>query len=257
MVSCNKSKIIRILISPHFVTQNGDGKMRQKVVGYMRTSTKTNVGENKDSDKRQLRTIKNFCKAQDFNLVETFYDKNISGTKPLNERPELLNAVDYCVENNIEIIVVEHSDRFARELVVQETIKLKLNLKNIRVICCDNLDFDGGTLFRQISGAINQHNKELLVERLRVSRISKREENYKKKIKTLQGVGKCEGAPQHYLNEDHNMIKIIKKLRNQDKWSYRQIAKYMNIEYGMVNQNDNMLHASQVKRIVEYKSKWR
>ena len=39
-----------------------------------------------------------------------------------------------------------------------------------------------------------------------------REENNKLKIKTLQGVGKCEGAPQHYLNEDANMIKIIKKL---------------------------------------------
>ena len=109
--------------------------MKTKCVGYMRTSTKTNVGENKDSDKRQMRTIKNFCKTQKYNLVETFYDKNISGTKPLDERPELLRAAEYCVENKIEIIVVEHSDRFARELVVQETIKLSLNLKNIRVIC--------------------------------------------------------------------------------------------------------------------------
>lgn len=231
--------------------------MKTKCVGYMRTSTKTNIGESKDSDKRQLRTIKTFCKSQKFNLVETFYDKNISGTKQLKERPELLKAVEYCVENNIGIIVVEHSDRFARDLVVQETIKLTLNLKSIKVICCDNLDFDSGTLFRQISGAINQHNKELLVERLRVSRESKRIDNYKIRNRTLQNTGKCEGTKQHYRVEESDMIKIIKKLRNQDKWSFRRISKYMNIEYGMVNQNDNALHASQVKRIVEYKSIWR
>ena len=170
----------------------------------MRTSTKTNIGESKDSDKRQLRTIKTFCKSQKFNLVETFYDKNISGTKQLKERPELLKAVEYCVENNIGIIVVEHSDRFARDLVVQETI-----------------------------------------------------DNYKIRNRTLQNTGKCEGTKQHYRVEESDMIKIIKKLRNQDKWSFRRISKYMNIEYGMVNQNDNALHASQVKRIVEYKSIWR
>jgi len=231
--------------------------MNTKCVAYLRTSTKTNIGENKDSDKRQLRTIKNFCKSQKFNLIETFYDKNISGTKPLNERPELLNAVEYCVENNIEIIVVEHSDRFARDLIIQETIKLSLNLKNIKVVCCDNLDFDSGTLFRQISGAINQHNKELLVERLKVSRESKRDDNYKIRIRTLQNIGKCEGARQHYREEETDMIKIIKKLRNQDKWSFRRISRWMNTKYGMVNQNDNALHASQVKRIVEYKSIWR
>ena len=81
--------------------------------------------------------------------------------------------------------------------------------------------------------------------------------NYKIRNRTLQNTGKCEGAKQHYRGEESDMIKIIKKLRNQDKWSFRRISKYMNIEYGMVNQNDNALHASQVKRIVEYKSIWR
>ena len=54
--------------------------MNTKCVAYLRTSTKTNIGENKDSDKRQLRTIKNFCKSQKFkhSMTRTLVEQNHS-----------------------------------------------------------------------------------------------------------------------------------------------------------------------------------
>jgi DNA invertase Pin-like site-specific DNA recombinase len=233
-----------------------------KCIGYMRTSSQTNVGSEKDSGKRQQRAIKSFCKSKRYTLAETFYDENVSGSSAMKDRPQLLDAVAYCVENNINTIVVENSDRFSRSLMNQEVMLLELAKKEINVICCNNENFSGAqesnVMFRQIGGAFNQYQKDLLVGRLRESRDNKRLENKKlrqRKYTTLAGDGKCEGAPQYYMNVDNGkMVKEIKKMYQRKSHSLRQIAYHMLWKYNMVNKNGMVLSATQVKRIVEYKS---
>ena len=232
------------------------------VIGYMRTSSQTNVGVEKDSGKRQLRTIKSFCKSKKYKLADTFYDENVSGSSAMNDRPQLLNAVAYCVENNVKTIVVENSDRFSRSLMNQEVMLLALVGKGIDVVCCNNENFSSATessvMFRQIGGAFNQYQKDLLVGRLRGSRDNKKEENAKlrkRKYTTLSGEGKCEGAPQHYVNvEDGKLVNEIKKMYQRKTHSLRQIAYHMLWKYDMRNKNDMVLSAAQISRIVKYKS---
>jgi DNA invertase Pin-like site-specific DNA recombinase len=56
-------------------------------IGYMRTSSATNVGEGKDSEARQRKAIEGYAKSAGFVVVEWFYDKAIRGADAITERP--------------------------------------------------------------------------------------------------------------------------------------------------------------------------
>jgi len=226
-----------------------------KVVAYARTSSQTNVGKYKDSDKRQLRAIKSYCKNNKMEIAKSFYDANVSGSLPMDERKQFTLAIDFCVENNITTIVVENSDRVARDLVIQETIFMKCKSLSLKVICCDNPTlFDTGNQFiRQLYGAINQHHKDSIVARLKTARDNKKKDNKKKRIKTLTGDGKCEGAPQFYKSKYPRVVMKIKKLRNQEKMSLSAISRWIKDNYGIVNKNGDRLDPTQVRRIINYK----
>jgi DNA invertase Pin-like site-specific DNA recombinase len=238
----------------------------RKCIGYLRTSSQTNVGAEKDSGARQLRAIKSFCKNKKYTLAETFYDENISGSKSLMERPQLLVAVQYCWENNIDTIVVESSDRFSRDLMVQENLLGAMQNRNINVFCSNNDRLSStdttDTFQRHIQGATNQYTKDQIVARLRVSRENKKVENKRKRTRktmTLQGKGKCEGAPQFYstLHKGY-LVAMVKKLRSQDKWSLNDISYFLKTKYSIVNSKGNQISRAQISRILEYKSiRWR
>lgn len=62
-------------------------KKMTEAVAYLRTSSATNVGQDKDSDKRQLAAIHAFAKANGYNVTGIFYDAAVSGADPVHERP--------------------------------------------------------------------------------------------------------------------------------------------------------------------------
>ncbi len=53
----------------------------KKAVAYLRTSSRTNVGADKDSDKRQRAAIDAYAKASGYEIVATFYDAAVSGAE--------------------------------------------------------------------------------------------------------------------------------------------------------------------------------
>src|SRR4029453_18001938 len=58
-------------------------KERRKVVAYGRTSSATNVGADKDSEKRQRVAIEAFAKRASLDIVDWFYDPAVSGADPI------------------------------------------------------------------------------------------------------------------------------------------------------------------------------
>jgi hypothetical protein len=54
-----------------------------EAVGYLRTSSATNVGRDKDSDKRQRVAIEGFATAHDYIIVDRFYDAAVTGADAL------------------------------------------------------------------------------------------------------------------------------------------------------------------------------
>ncbi len=62
---------------------------KQPAVAYLRTSSATNVGPEKDSDKRQRAAIEAFAKRAGFEMVGEFNDAAVSGADAIDARPWL------------------------------------------------------------------------------------------------------------------------------------------------------------------------
>ena len=56
-----------------------------EAIAYLRTSSSTNVGSDKDSDKRQRAAIAAFARSNGFQVVGEFYDEAVSGSDPVTD----------------------------------------------------------------------------------------------------------------------------------------------------------------------------
>jgi len=70
--------------------------MDTNVVGYYRTSSNSNVGEDKDTKKRQQNAVMNYASSNGMNVVAEFYDKGVSGTKEILNRTSFMDMLNYC-----------------------------------------------------------------------------------------------------------------------------------------------------------------
>src|SRR3974390_419823 len=119
----------------------GRRKKPVEAVAYLRTSSSTNAGPDKDSDKRQRAAIAAFAKAHGYVIVDEFYDAAVSGADPVNERPGFKAMLDRVAGNGVRCIIVESPDRFARDLTVQLTGHDFLKSLNVELMPATAPDF--------------------------------------------------------------------------------------------------------------------
>jgi hypothetical protein len=86
--------------------------------GYLRTSSATNVGDDKDSDKRQKAAIEGAATASGHYVKQWFYDADVKGETPVNERPALMLMLNVLVGNGVRTVFVEDVGRFSRVVTV-------------------------------------------------------------------------------------------------------------------------------------------
>ena len=150
-------------------------KGKVKAYAYLRTSSATNVGADKDSDKRQMRAIEAYAEAAGFEIVGTYYDLAVSGTDPIDARPGMMALLDAVLSNGTRTIIVESPDRFARDAVVQELGHRMLRERGVELIPSTAPDYfttDTPTseLVRTILGAVNAFDRRQTVEKLKAAR---------------------------------------------------------------------------------------
>ena len=155
------------------------GKEDRKAVAYLRTSSATNVGMDKDSEKRQRAAIEAHAKAAGYNIVQTFYDDAVSGADPVRERPGFAALLERIEGNGVRAILVETANRFARDILVQETGWRFLKERGIDLIAADSPsafidDTPTSKMIRQLLGVISEFEKASLVARLASARKRKR-----------------------------------------------------------------------------------
>ena len=169
--------------------------MRRKkttpALAYLRTSSAANVGPDKDSDRRQRDAIRAFAFRAGFEVVGEFYDAAVSGADPVDARPGFRDMLTHIASNGVRTIIVETANRFARDLIVQETGHRMLRDLGIELIAADSPDsFVDDTptaiMVRQILGAVAQFEKAALVAKLKGARARVKAEK-----------GKCEGRKSH------------------------------------------------------------
>ena len=192
-----------------------------KAIAYFRTSSLTNVGADRDSVKRQRSAVETFAKAGGYEIIAEYSDDGVKGADPVNSRPGFAAMLQHIAGNGVRVILVETANRFARDLIVQETGWRFLQGLGITLIAADSPDAflddtPTAVLIRQVLGAVAQFEKAALVAKLRGARERKKRDT-----------GKC-GGRKTYVERDATMVALAKRLAryptNGRKRSLRDIA---------------------------------
>lgn len=185
-------------------------------VGYLRTSSGTNVGPDKDSEKRQRAAIQRFARRSGITVVEWFSDPAVSGADPIEQRPGFSALLDRIESNGVRLVLVEDASRFARDLMVQELGIIALTKLGVRIITASGDDLTDTSdpsrkMMRQIAGSFAEYEKARLVHKLRVAR---------ERIKAA--TGKC-GGRKTYAEARPEVVALAKELHGQ-RMSLRKIS---------------------------------
>jgi len=197
-----------------------------KVLGYIRVSTKLQ-SEKGNSLKLQSSKIKDYCRLNDFNLIEIYEDRGISGMS-IDKRDGYKEMVEYLTNNKIDGVVVWSLSRLGRKMkdVVEFMDTLKQNNINFFSIK-ENLSNNDkvGSLIMNILGSINEFEVEVIRERIKDVKRNKKEN------------GEVYGRLKYgWNNENGKLIKntyefsIIKRVKNLRSrgYSWRKIANRLN-----------------------------
>jgi DNA invertase Pin-like site-specific DNA recombinase len=218
-----------------------------EAVAYLRTSSTTNVGSDKDSDKRQRAAIASFAKRARFAIVDEFNDTAVSGADPIETRPGFAALLERIEGNGIRTVIVEDASRFARDLVTQELGLLILIKRGMRVITAAGDDLTDTSdpsrvMMRQIAGAFAQYEKARLVARLKRARDLKRERT-----------GKKVGGRKSHAERNPELVREARRLTRRSpkgkQLSLRQIATELE-RRGYLNERGVRFSAGSVQSMV-------
>jgi DNA invertase Pin-like site-specific DNA recombinase len=214
-----------------------------KAVAYLRTSSATNVGADKDSDKRQREAIGRCAKTFGYDIVQEFCDPGVSGKDAIEIRPGFSALLDRIESNGVRTVLVEDASRFARDLTTQELGIVALIARGVKVITAngDDLTVTDDPMkvaMRQIAGTFAQLEKARLVSKLKAARDRKK-----------AATGKCEGRKStKQLNPD--LVATVKKMRRYKKLSLREVSAAL-AEQGFLNERGKPYAAQSIKDMLE------
>jgi len=194
-------------------------RQRKPAIGYTRTSSAANVGDDKDSVLRQRKAIQAYANRAGYRIVAWFDDPAVKGADTIDVRPGFMGALEMIAGNGVRTVIVETANRFARDLIVQETGWKRLHSEGISLIAADSPDqfvdeTPTAVLIRQILGSVAQFDKAMTVAKLRGARERKRRKTG----------GKVEGR-KSYAEANPELVKLARQLSERTpKLSLRQIS---------------------------------
>ncbi len=218
----------------------------KNAVAYYRTSSAANVGEDKDSLRRQREAVIAYAKRNGIDIAEEFYDVAVSGADPIDERSDFSALLKRIQGNGIGVVLVEDPTRFARDLTVQLTGHELLKTHGVELVpvnCPDHFREDTPTavLVRQVLGAIAQFEKAQLVTKLRVARD-------RKSVVAGRRIEGRKPVPEEVVREARRLAR--RNPKSGKSRSYRQVASVL-AEMGHIQPNSGKPYgAESIKRML-------
>ena len=193
--------------------------MSTKAVIYARVSS---VGDRQNTD-RQVSDLTEYATFAKLTICKVF-EEHISGAKRNKERPILLQAIDYCKENNVSMLLVSELSRLGRNAfevlaTVKDLIDSGINLY-MQKEQLTLLDKDGSpTMFAPIMIATLSTCAQLERENIKFRLNSGRKLAIERGVKMGRKVGSTKTTEQK--REEHkDIIAYLKK-----GYSIRSVAK--------------------------------
>ena len=176
----------------------------------MKVAIYTRVSTNDQSVQMQSSDLKRYCDQRGFQVYKEYCDQGISGVK--DKRPALDELMDDAKKRRFDAVLCWRFDRFARS-----TKHLITALEEFRHLGIDFISYQenidtssplGKAMFTIVS-AIAELERNILLERVKAG------------LKRAKESGKILGRPRRV---DLNVMEL-KRLRDKEKLSFRQIAK--------------------------------
>ena len=186
---------------------------------------------------RQEHAIREFAIRAGWNIARVYREPH-TGTELI--RPEFEKLLGYSDKHQINVILIENSDRFARNLLVKLQLIEDLHKTGRRLIDADGNDLTDNSnpetvLFRHIKGAFDEYEKSKLVHRM-----------WAGKLRTGRYGGRKRFGSKSRLEQ--TMLRYILKLRREQELPYREIAERASLKFN----RDFTLH--QIRRFCETNS---
>jgi DNA invertase Pin-like site-specific DNA recombinase len=161
------------------VVNNGKITTICQIICLSENIVAANLGDDKDSGRRQLHAIDAYAKRAGIELVGTYHDEAVKGSDPIDTRPGFAAMLEALEANGTKTIIVETANRFARDLMVQEVGYAMLRARGIDLVAADSPssfldDTPTARLIRQVLGAVSEFEKAMLVAKLKGARDRKR-----------------------------------------------------------------------------------
>ena len=177
----------------------------------MRVVILARVSTDKQFYERQVVEIEQYCKSVGWDVAKIFANR-VSGTKKNEERPEIMEMLQYIEQNNIDKVCVLEISRLGRNTL--EALKV-IELLNERKVCLyiknynlETLDSEGNvnpitSLICTILLEISSMERHTIIERMSSGR-----DQY---IAKCRATGKKMGRPASYRKSDDTMREQYKK----------------------------------------------
>lgn len=188
--------------------------MNRKVAIYARVSTDGQTTDN------QLLELKNVLSKSGWDLVDTYIDEGISGSKGRDKRPELDRMLKDAVRRKFDVVMSWSVDRLGRSL--QDLLHLLSELHSMDIDLylhqqgIDTTTPAGKAMF-QMLGVFAEFERSMIQERVKAG------------LSRAKAQGKRLGRPPVPASK----ITAIKK-KHKEGLSIRKIAKEVNVGHGVI-----------------------
>ena len=223
-----------------------------RCVSYLRTSSLTNSGSDKHSQSRQERVINTYAEQNGYTIAESAYDEGRSGADPLVDREGFDQLLQFCREHSITTILVESSNRYARDkdVAVKGFYMMEDYGINSLIDCEAGLDLLGmwnsGKAYEAIlpflKMIIAEDEKREVVRRLKSGRDRKKAE-----------IGKC-GGRKSLIEKWGNDIRVSAVRARRRGQTFDNISQWLANKYGVVTESGSPLSRGQVWHLVNTKT---
>lgn len=142
-------------------------------VAYVRVST----AEQQNGPEAQRAAIEAWARANEASVVAWLEDRGVSGATPVDERPNLLAALQALRDHGAGLLVIAKRDRLARDVVIAAVVDRLASAAGARVVSADGAGNGEGPeseLMRSVLAAIAQYERALIRARTRAGLAAKR-----------------------------------------------------------------------------------
>ena len=225
-------------------TRTADPK---RAIGYLRCST-----DHQDlSPDAQREAITRWATANGVEVVSWHFDKGISGSAEIGDRPELLAALADLRVHGAGVLVVAKRDRLARDTLVSHLIERAAVEQGARVVSADgvaNGDDPASIMLRKILDVVAEYERRIIRARI-VAALAVKKQRRERTGSVPYGFVLATDA-RSLLPEPHeqDVIELARSYRATGM-TFRAVASILEGR-GFTSRTGKRFHATQIQRMV-------